>query len=139
MEAYVVTDEVLKHLKGNSYAFIAVNYANGDMVGHTGDFDAAKKAIEVVDECVGTLVNHLLELNAHVLITAEHGNSEQVVDDETGMTKTSHTLNPVMSRKPALYAFSIPSSTAISAGRKSLRFIYFGNFLYIFVYIFEYF
>jgi len=95
MEAYNVTDELLKRLAGNPYAFIAVNYANGDMVGHTGDFDAAKKAIEIVDECIGKAVVRLLELDAHILITADHGNAEEMVDRVTGMTKTSHTLNPV--------------------------------------------
>jgi 2,3-bisphosphoglycerate-independent phosphoglycerate mutase len=95
MDAENVTVELLRRLECNPYAFIAVNYANGDMVGHTGDFAAAKKAIEVVDACVGRLVQRLLELNAHILITADHGNSEQMVDYDTGMTKTSHTLNPV--------------------------------------------
>lgn len=95
MEAYKVTDEILSRLKDNPYAFIVVNYANGDMVGHTGDFNAAKKAIEVVDECVGKLVNRLLQLDAHILVTADHGNSEEMIDKNTGMTKTSHTLNPV--------------------------------------------
>lgn len=95
MDAYNVTDELLKRLKNNPYAFIAINYANGDMVGHTGDFDAAKKAIEVVDECVGKIVARLLELNAHILITADHGNAEQMIDYETGMPKTSHTTFPV--------------------------------------------
>jgi len=95
MEAYNVTDELLGRLEDNPYAFIAVNYANGDMVGHTGDFDAARKAIEVVDECVGRIVERLLELDAHILITADHGNSEEMMDPETGMVKTSHTLNPV--------------------------------------------
>jgi len=95
MEAYRVTEELLKRLANNPYAFIAVNFANGDMVGHTGDFAAAKKAVEVVDECVGRVVARMLELDGHVLITADHGNSEQMVDYETGMTKTSHTLFPV--------------------------------------------
>jgi 2,3-bisphosphoglycerate-independent phosphoglycerate mutase len=95
MEAYPVTEALLQRLEKNPYAFIVVNFANGDMVGHTGDFNAARKAIEVVDECVGKVVNRLLELDAHVLITADHGNSEQMVDYETGMTKTSHTLSPV--------------------------------------------
>ncbi len=95
MEAYNVTDEILKRLKDNPYAFIAVNYANGDMVGHTGDFDAARRAVEIVDECVGTIVERLLELDARILITADHGNSEQMIDYETGMPKTSHTLFPV--------------------------------------------
>ena len=95
MEAYNVTDELLKRLGDNPYAFVAVNYANGDMVGHTGVFDAAKRAIEIVDECVGKIVERGLELDAHILITADHGNAEQMVDPETGLVKTSHTLNPV--------------------------------------------
>ena len=95
MEAYNVTEEILKRLENNSYQFIAVNYANGDMVGHTGDMGAATRAIGIVDECVGKIVDRLLELNAHILITADHGNSEQMIDYDTNMTKTSHTLNPV--------------------------------------------
>ncbi|MBN2713547.1 MAG: alkaline phosphatase family protein, partial [Planctomycetes bacterium] len=97
MEAYNVTDELMKVLNESpeKYGFIAVNYANCDMVGHTGDMAAATKAVEVVDECVGKLVDKCLELDAHILITADHGNAEQMVDYETGMTKTSHTLNPV--------------------------------------------
>ena len=95
MEAYQVTDELIRRLKHNPYQFIAVNYANGDMVGHTGNMAAATRAIEIVDECVGKIVKRLLELDAHILITADHGNSEQMVDYQTGMTKTSHTLNPV--------------------------------------------
>lgn len=95
MDAYNVTKEVLKRLEHNPYHFIVINYANGDMVGHTGNFEAARKAIEIVDENVGSVVKRLLELDAHILITADHGNSEQMVDYETGMVKTSHTLNPV--------------------------------------------
>jgi len=95
MEAYNVTEELLGRLRNTAYGFIVVNYANGDMVGHTGDMNAAIKAIQVVDQCVGKLVDHLLELDAHILITADHGNSEQMIDYQTSMTKTSHTLNPV--------------------------------------------
>jgi len=95
MEAYNVTEALLEKLEDNPYDFIAVNYANGDMVGHTGVFDAAKQAIEIVDECVGKIVARCLELDAHILITADHGNAEQMVDAETGLTKTSHTLSPV--------------------------------------------
>lgn len=95
MEAYIVTEDLLGRLENNPYAFVVINYANGDMVGHTGVFDSAKKAIEIVDECVGKLVKRCLELDAHVLITADHGNAEQMIDRETGLTKTSHTLNPV--------------------------------------------
>ncbi|MBN2600790.1 MAG: 2,3-bisphosphoglycerate-independent phosphoglycerate mutase [Candidatus Marinimicrobia bacterium] len=95
MDAYNVTAEVLKRLEDNPYQFIVINYANGDMVGHTGDFNAARQAIEIVDENVGKVVDRLLELDAQILITADHGNSEQMIDYETGMVKTSHTLNPV--------------------------------------------
>jgi len=95
MEAYNLTDAILARLKDNPYAFVVINYANGDMVGHTGLFEAARQAIEIVDECVGRLVDRCLELDAHVLITADHGNSEQMIDLDTGMVKTSHTLNPV--------------------------------------------
>ncbi len=95
MEAYLVTDKLMEVLKDNQYDFIAVNFANCDMVGHTGDFNAAVKACEVVDECMGKVVDRVLELGGSCLITADHGNSDQMVDYETGRTKTSHTLNPV--------------------------------------------
>jgi len=95
MEARSVTDELLKRLQDNPYHFIAVNFANGDMVGHTGDMGAAVRAIEIVDECEGRIVNRLLELDAHILITADHGNSEEMIDHQTGMAKTSHSRNPV--------------------------------------------
>ena len=95
MDAYNVTDELLHRLEDNPYSLIVVNFANGDMVGHTGVLESAVKAIEIVDECVGKVVDRLLELDAEILITADHGNSEQMVDYKTGMTKTSHTLNEV--------------------------------------------
>ena len=95
MEAYKVTDEVLKRLEDNPYDLIVINFANGDMVGHTGNFDAAKKAIEVVDECVGKVVDKVLELDGQLLVTADHGNSEQMIDYDTGEPKTAHTTFPV--------------------------------------------
>ncbi len=95
MDAYTVTDELLKRLEDNPYSFIVVNFANGDMVGHTGVMDSAVKAIEIVDECVGKVVDRLLELDAQILITADHGNSEQMLDYNSGLVKTSHTLNEV--------------------------------------------
>lgn len=95
MEAYNVTEELLRRLDDNPYAFIAVNFANGDMVGHTGEFDAAKRAIEIVDECLGRVLERVLELDGQALVTSDHGNSEQMIYYETGKTKTSHTLFPV--------------------------------------------
>jgi 2,3-bisphosphoglycerate-independent phosphoglycerate mutase len=95
MEALFVTEALLKKLENNPYAFIAVNFANCDMVGHTGDANAARLAVEVVDTCIGKLLPRLMELDAQILITADHGNAEQMVDYVTGMTKTSHTLNDV--------------------------------------------
>jgi len=95
MDAYSVTEELLKRLENNPYELIVVNYANCDMVGHTGNLTAATKAVEVVDECVGKIVKRLLELDASMLITADHGNAEQEKDYVTGMPKTSHTLNLV--------------------------------------------
>ena len=95
MEAYKVTDELLKILKNNTYDVIIINYANGDMVGHTGNHEAAVKAIEIVDECIGKLVKRLLELNAQILITADHGNAEMMVNYESGLVQTSHSTFPV--------------------------------------------
>ena len=95
MEAQFVTEALLKKLENNPYAFVAVNYANCDMVGHTGDAEAARKAVEVVDSSISKLLPRLMELDAHVLITADHGNAEQMLDYVTGMVKTSHTLNDV--------------------------------------------
>ena len=95
MSAYEVTEAVLKEIAADKFDAIILNYANCDMVGHTGDPAAATKAVEVVDECLGKIMPRLMELDAHVLIFADHGNAEQMVDYATGMPKTSHTLNLV--------------------------------------------
>lgn len=95
MEAYNVNTELLKRLEDNPYGFILVNYANGDMVGHTGEFDAAKRAVEIVDENVGKIVERILELGGRILLTADHGNSDQMIDYTTGQPRTSHSINPV--------------------------------------------
>jgi len=95
MEASGVTTELLHRLQDNPYAFILVNFANGDMVGHTGNFAAACKAMEILDECVGTIVDRILELNGQLLLTADHGNADQMTDYQSGQVRTSHSLNPV--------------------------------------------
>lgn len=94
MEAYNVVDELLKRLE-EGYELVVVNFANCDMVGHTGNFDAAVRAVEVVDDCMGKVVEKVLELEGEVLITADHGNAEEMLDPETGKVKTSHTTNLV--------------------------------------------
>ncbi|EDK35382.1 2,3-bisphosphoglycerate-independent phosphoglycerate mutase [Clostridium kluyveri] len=99
MSAREVTSTVLDRLDQDKYDMIILNFANPDMVGHTGIFQAAKKAIEVVDECLGRIVSKILEKNGTVFITADHGNSEQMVDYSTGNPMTAHTTNSV----PFLY------------------------------------
>lgn len=95
MEAYEVAKQVLQRLQNTPYDFILVNFANCDMVGHTGVFEAARRAVEIVDDCVGRLVEWMLARDFQILITSDHGNAEQMIDYETGMTKTSHTTFPV--------------------------------------------
>jgi 2,3-bisphosphoglycerate-independent phosphoglycerate mutase len=95
MSAYEVTDEVVRRIETGSYDLIVLNYANPDMVGHTGIFDATVKAIEAVDACVGRVVDAVLARGGAVLLTADHGNAEKMSDKETGQPHTAHTTNPV--------------------------------------------
>ncbi len=95
MSAYLVTEELLKRLDSGIYDMIILNYANPDMVGHTGVFEAAKKAIETVDECLGKIVNSVLAKDGTVFITADHGNAEQMIDFSSGSPMTAHTTNLV--------------------------------------------
>ncbi len=95
MSAPEVTDKVVERIKSGEYDVIVLNFANCDMVGHTGDFDAAVKAVETVDECVGRVVDALLEMEGVALITADHGNADQMIDYETKGAFTAHTTNVV--------------------------------------------
>lgn len=95
MSAYEVKDEVLRRIDSAKYDLIVLNFANPDMVGHTGIFDAAVKAVETVDACVGFVVDKILEVGGTVLLTADHGNAEKMVDETTGQPHTAHTTNPV--------------------------------------------
>lgn len=95
MEAYRVTEKLLERLNEDKYDFIMVNYANGDMVGHTGNFDAGVKAVEVLDENLARVIPAILEKGGQILMTADHGNVDQMLDYETGAVRTSHSLNPV--------------------------------------------
>ena len=95
MSAYEVTENVVNAIKSQKYDAIILNYANPDMVGHTGNLDAAIKAIEAIDECVGKVIKAIEEVNGVLLITADHGNAEQMIDYKTGEPHTAHTTNPV--------------------------------------------
>lgn len=91
MSAKEVTDNIVEAIEQKRYDVIVVNYANGDMVGHTGVFDAAVKAVEYLDHCVGRIVNALQDVGGEALITADHGNVEKMQDDDTGQAHTAHT------------------------------------------------
>jgi 2,3-bisphosphoglycerate-independent phosphoglycerate mutase len=95
MSAYEVTDNLVEAIESGKYDVLVVNYANGDMVGHTGVFDAAVKAVEVLDECVGRVAESVRKMHGHMLITADHGNCEQMQDYESGQVHTQHTTEHV--------------------------------------------
>ncbi|GAB2990887.1 2,3-bisphosphoglycerate-independent phosphoglycerate mutase [Psychrosphaera aestuarii] len=95
MNSELLTDKLVEAIKSKEYDFIVVNYPNGDMVGHTGVFEAAVKACEAVDHCVGRVVEALREVGGECLITADHGNAEQMSDVNTGQAHTAHTSEPV--------------------------------------------
>jgi 2,3-bisphosphoglycerate-independent phosphoglycerate mutase len=94
MSAREVCDKLIYEIKNESLDFILVNFANPDMVGHTGIFDAAVKAIETIDECVGKVSDAVLEKGGFLFITADHGNADEMLDKD-GNVMTAHSLNPV--------------------------------------------
>ena len=94
MSAYEVTDKLVPAIKSGKYDMIILNYANCDMVGHTGVFEAAVKAVEAVDTCVGKVVDAIKEMGGVALITADHGNADKMVAED-GSPFTAHTTNPV--------------------------------------------
>ena len=95
MSAYKVTDACVELINEDKYDCIILNFANCDMVGHTGVFDAAVKAVEAVDECLGRVVSAILEKGGKVLVTADHGNADKMFDPKTKEIFTAHTTNPV--------------------------------------------
>ena len=95
MSAYEVCDKLTEAIRSGKYDVIIINFANPDMVGHTGVEAAAVKAIEAVDECVGKAVEAIKEVDGQMFICADHGNAEQLIDEETGEPFTAHTTNPV--------------------------------------------
>ncbi len=99
MSAFEVTDKLEAAIRSKQYQAIICNYANGDMVGHSGNLEAAIKAVEALDACIGRVVKAMQECGGEVLITADHGNAEQMMDPETNQAYTAHTTNVV----PFLY------------------------------------
>lgn len=95
MSAPEVTDRIVDAILNQRYDVIIANYANGDMVGHTGVFEAAVKAVECLDSCIGRIVEALDKVGGEALITADHGNVEQMEDEATGQAHTAHTCEPV--------------------------------------------
>ena len=95
MSAYKVTDRVCEALENEKYDVIILNFANTDMVGHTGSMPAAIKAVEAVDKCIGRIVKIIEDKKGNLIITADHGNAEQMIDYKTGEPHTAHTTNPV--------------------------------------------
>jgi len=94
MSAYLITDALMKELDSDVHDVVILNFANGDMVGHTGVIPAAIKAVETVDECVGKVVDKVLSMDGICLITADHGNCEKMLTDDNKVF-TAHTTNPV--------------------------------------------
>ena len=94
MSAYAVTDAVVKAIESEKYDFICLNFANGDMVGHTGVYEAIEKAIATVDECAGTVIKSARKAGYDVLVIADHGNADKALNED-GSPNTAHSLNPV--------------------------------------------
>ena len=95
MNAIKLTDQMVESIESGKYDVIICNYANADMVGHSGNFDAAVKAIETLDDCLARLLISIEKAGGEMLVTADHGNAEMMFDKETGQAHTAHTTNPV--------------------------------------------
>jgi 2,3-bisphosphoglycerate-independent phosphoglycerate mutase len=95
MSAYGITEEMVKRINSNLYDLLVVNFANGDMVGHTGVLPAAVKAVEHVDICCGRVLDAVTRQGGVAIVTADHGNCEQMIDPQTGGPHTAHTTYPV--------------------------------------------
>jgi 2,3-bisphosphoglycerate-independent phosphoglycerate mutase len=113
MSAPELTDALIEKIKGGGYDFILVNYANPDMVGHTGILEAAEIAIQTVDNCLSKLETAICEIGGTILITADHGNAEIMRDAQTGAPHTAHTLNAV----PAVLVNAPPGTAGLRNGR----------------------
>ncbi|MHB9094190.1 MAG: 2,3-bisphosphoglycerate-independent phosphoglycerate mutase [Eubacteriales bacterium] len=113
MSAYGVTEAVLKEIAAEKFDVIILNFANPDMVGHTGVMEAAVKAVETIDDCMTRIVEAVKGRQGIVLITADHGNAEQMIDHKTGQPHTAHTTNPV----PFIYVDEMSKDAVLHPGR----------------------
>ncbi|MBI1862928.1 2,3-bisphosphoglycerate-independent phosphoglycerate mutase [Candidatus Microgenomates bacterium] len=95
MSAYELTETLIKNIRDDKYKFILINFANADMVGHTGNIEASIRAVKTLDDCLNRIVQAALGLNYMIMITADHGNVEQKINPQTGQISTEHTANPV--------------------------------------------
>ena len=123
MSAYEVTEALLGKIGEDHYGFIILNYANADMVGHTGNFNAAVKACEVVDDCLGKVVQATLKKGSRLVITADHGNAEQMIYYDSGNIHTAHTTNqvPLILVDDEFKSDRLMSGTAIDVAPTILR------------------
>ena len=117
MSAYGIRDGILAALDKDAYDFIIVNFANADMVGHTGVIPAVVKAVETVDACLGAIVPAVLARGGVALITADHGNAEMLIDPEGGGPHTAHTTNPVPCILVAAPGLGLDGARLRSGGR----------------------
>lgn len=111
MSAFEVTDAAVEKIRSGAYDCIILNFANADMVGHTGIFDAAVKAVEAVDECVGRITSAVLAAGGQILLTADHGNADDMIDED-GSPVTAHSTNPV----PLVHIAKDPASKLKDGG-----------------------
>ena len=112
MSAYEVTDAIVSDIKEHTPDFICLNFANTDMVGHTGVFEAAVKAAETVDECMRRLINTALDHDYEAIVIADHGNSDYMINDD-GTPNTAHTKNPV----PCIYVSKHHRNARVKSGK----------------------
>jgi 2,3-bisphosphoglycerate-independent phosphoglycerate mutase len=112
MSAKGITELITEAIRNKKPDFVCLNYANADMVGHTGDFQAAIKAVETVDTCLSDLVKTALENNYHIVVIADHGNSDYMINPD-GTPNTAHTMNPV----PIIYVAKNASESKVSHGK----------------------
>jgi len=95
MSALEITDRAIKEISSGLYDFILINFANSDMVGHTGKFDAAIKAVKCVDKCIGYIEKAVKEIGGILIVTSDHGNSDEMINIKTNGPSTAHSLAPV--------------------------------------------